>query len=165
MTQNLDTLKKEVLEYLDGQGLAVFHGFVAELHDQRLVLWDVERIPDFRPFVACAIRTGVKLIVVNSRAFRREMVDDALAQVEDCDLPREEQRGIERRLKELRPFEGFTCAVELAFEHQSRFYVFDIRTEWYEELLDIMDRLDNAGPEVEGDDGEDPSMGGYFSRN
>lgn len=166
MKQNLDSLKKEILEYLEGQGVAVFYGFVADLHEQRLVLWDVEQTPDFRAFVTCAMRAGIKLIIVNSRAFRREMVDDALAQLEDCDLPRDEQRAIERRLKELRPFEGFTCSVELAFEQQGRFYIYDMRTEWYEELLDIMDRLESAIPEMEGeDDEEDPSMGGYFSRN
>ncbi len=166
MKQNLDSLKKEILEYLEEQQMAVFYGFIADLHEQRLVLWDVEGSPDYRAFVACAQRAGIKLLVMNARAFRRDMVEDALEQLEDSDMPREEQRAIERRLKELRPFEGFTCAVELAFEQSGRFYVYDVRTEWYEEVLDIMDRLDNAvSGEEEGDDGEDSSIGGYFSRN
>lgn len=166
MKQNLDSLKKEILDYLEQQNVAIFYGFIADLHEQRLVMWDIENTPDFRAFVTCAQKAGIKMIVVNSRAFRREMVEDALAQLEDCDLPREEQRAIERRLKELRPFEGFTCSVELVFENQGRFYIYDVRTEWYEEVLDIMDRLDNSVSDGEGgEDEEDSSMGGYFSRN
>lgn len=166
MKQNLDSLKTEILAYLQGKGLGIFHGFVADMQDQRLVLWDVEDQPDYHGFVDCALQAGVKILVVNSRAFRRDMVEDALVQVEDADLPREEQRAIERRLKELRPFEGFTCVVELAFEHQGRIYVYDLRTEWYEELLEIQDRLDSALPDIEGEDDQgDSSMGGYFSRN
>lgn len=165
MKPNLDTLKREIPEYLHSKGLAVFQGFVTELHEQRLVLWDVDKEPDYRAFVDCAIRAGVKLIVFNYRHLEREMVDDAIERLADCDLPREESRGLERRLKELRAFDGFTCSVEALFEHQNRIYVFDLRTEWYEELLDMMDQIDLAGPadEMPDEDGED--MGGYFSRN
>src|SRR5262245_18843105 len=113
MKPNLDTLKKEVPDFLESKGLAVFQGFVNELHEQKLVFWDIENGSDYRAFVECAVRAGVKLMVFNYRNFQREMVDDALERLEECDLPREEQRAMERRLKELRPFDGFTCAVEL----------------------------------------------------
>lgn len=167
MKLNLDTLKLEIREYLESQGLAVFRGFVNELHDQRLVLWDVEREPDYRAYVECAMRAGVKMMVFNHRTFKRDMIEDAMDRLEASDLPREEARAVERRLKELRPFEGFTCSVEMVFDLDGRFYVFDLRTEWYEELLDLLDQMDSAVPELGGeDDDEDSSIGGgYFSRN
>ena len=165
MKPNLDTLKREIPEYLQTKGLAIFTGFVNELHEQKLAFWDLDHDGDYRAFVECAVRAGVKMMIFNSRTLQREMVDDAIERLEDCEMPREEQRSIERRLKELRPFDGFTCAVEMLFEHQNRFYVFDIRTEWYEELLDLLDQIDSAGPVDEPENGEDESMGGYLSRN
>lgn len=166
MKPNLDTLKREIPEYLESKGLAVFQGIINQLHEQKLVFWDSEKESDYRPFVDCAVRSGIKLMIFNYRQFQRDMVEDTLQRLEDCDLPREEARGIERRLKELRPYDGFTCGVELIFEHNSRCYVFDLRTEWYEELLEIMDQIDSAGPvdedtDIEGNEG----MSGYFSRN
>lgn len=165
MKPNLDTLKREIPDYLQTKGMALFQGFVNELHEQKLVFWDVEKETDYRAFVECAVRAGVKLMVYNYRNFQREMVDDAIERIADCDLPREEMRAMERRLKELRPFDGFTCAVELLFEYQNRIYVFDMRTEWYEELLDLLDQIDMAGPVDEMPDEDDEEMGGYFSRN
>jgi hypothetical protein len=167
MKPNLDTLKTEIPEYLHSKGLAVFQGFVNELHEQKLVFWDVDHEPDYRVFVECAVRAAVQLVVFNYRKFQREMVDDALERLEEADLPREEQRAMDRRLKELRAFDGFTCSIELAFEIQGRFYVYDQRTEWYEELLDLMDQIDSATTlgDLEDDEEDEDMGGGYFSRN
>jgi hypothetical protein len=166
MKLNLDSLKQEIREYLDEQGFAVFRGFVSELHEQKLVLWDVERDPDYRAYLDCARRCGVKVLIYNHRVFKRDMIEDAMDRLDASDLGRDDARAIERRLKELRSFEGFTCSVEMAFDLDGRFYVFDLRTEWYEELLDLLDQIESAVPELDGDDEEDDSsMGGYFSRN
>ncbi|MBV6430312.1 MAG: hypothetical protein IANPNBLG_00421 [Bryobacteraceae bacterium] len=169
MKTNLDTLKTEIPQYLHSKGLAVFQGFVNELHEQKLVFWDIDHEPDYRMFVECAVNAGAHLIVFNHRRFQRRMVDDALENLEDTDLPREDQRAMERRLKELRSYEDFTCAIELAFEIQGRFYVYDLRTEWYEELLDLMEQIDSAASvgdlDDDDDDDEDNEEGRYFSRN
>jgi hypothetical protein len=166
MKQNLDTLKREIPEFLHGKGLAVFRGFVNELHEQKLVFWDVDRESDYKTFVDCALQAGIRLVIFNYRDFERAMADDAIERLEECDMPREELRAIERRLKDLRAYDGFTCSVELAFEMQNRFYVFDLRTDWYEELLDLLDQVDTAAPIDTGiEDEDDESMGGFYSRN
>jgi hypothetical protein len=50
----------------------------------------------------------------------------------------------------------------LSFDYQGRLYLFGLRTEWYDELSDIVDEIDASLPEP--DEGDD-DMGGYFSRN
>ena len=166
MKTNLDTLTTEIPAYLQQIGIAVFRGIVNELHEQKLVFWDVEKSPDYHQFVECAVSAGVKLIIFNHRNFEKGMAEDALERLEECDLPREEQRKLTRRIKELLAYDGFTCLVELIFELNSRFYVFDLRTEWYAELLDLMDSIDMAGPLDDDEGPEDESMGSsYFSRN
>ncbi|MBI4904499.1 MAG: hypothetical protein HY820_12735 [Acidobacteria bacterium] len=169
MKNNLDALTTEIPEYLQSKGLAVFQGVVNELHEQRLVFWDIDRTQDYRAFVDCAISAGVKLIIFNYRHFEKAMAEDALERLEETDLPREEQRTLSRRIKELVHYHGFTCLVELIFEINNRFYVFDLRTDWYAELLDLMDSIDMAGPGDDDGPSDDEPLGGgsssFFSRN
>lgn len=163
MKPNLDTLKKEMQAHLATLNIAVFRGIVADLHRQGLVLWDVRREPDFRKFVECGRELGVRMMLLSHGELDPAMIEDAVEKLGETDMPRDEQRSIERRLKELKPFAGFTCSVELSFEYQNRFYLFDLRTEWYEELLELMDQIDLSVTDGEMDDEEDDSM--YFSRN
>src|SRR5262249_153519 len=99
MKNNLDTLTTEIPEHLKPQGLGIFRGIVNELHEQRLVFWDVDNNPDYRQFVECAVAAGVKLMIFNFRHFEKAMAEDALERLEECDLPREEQRSLNRRIK------------------------------------------------------------------
>jgi hypothetical protein len=165
MKQNLDTLKDEIEQYLASKDVVVFHGFARPNHGQSPVFWDTDHYPDFRLFVDVANRAGAKMILYSFRHFSRTMVDDAIERLGVSELPREEQRGMERRLRELRGYDGFTCSLELSFDCQGRLHVFDLRTEWYEELLEILDEIDTMPPEDEDDDEEAGPMGEYFSRN
>jgi hypothetical protein len=88
-------------------------------------------------------------------------VENALAQLSDSDLERDERRAVELRLNEIRAYEGFTCQIELCFDHAQRTYVFDIRTEWFDELNDLIERMDDF---FEDDEDENP-LSGYYSNN
>ena len=60
----------------------------------------------------------------------------------------------------MRRYDGYTCQIELSFDLPTRVYVFDLRTEWFQELSDMLDQIDQAseGPEL-------PGPPGYFSKN
>jgi len=162
---NLDTLKGEIEQYLEEQGFAVFRGFPRMLDTSPLVYWDCDRYPDYKAFLSAAKAADVRLMVYHQHEFSADQIDSALERLEEIELPREEQRAMERRLKEMRMYDGFTCALELSFDHGGRIYVFDLRTEWYDELSDLLDDINmiDADPET-GEDDESP-MGGYFSKN
>jgi hypothetical protein len=164
MDANLDTLKDEVGKYLVEQGFNVFYGLSRIADSLPIIYWDCDRSPDFREYLAVARKSGAKLIVFHYQEFTPENIDDALDQLEAAGMPPEDQRAMERRLKELRAYEGFTCAVELSFDYEGRVYVFDLRTDWYNELGDILDEIEMFGADMDEDD-ERPMGGGYFSRN
>jgi hypothetical protein len=69
---------------------------------------------------------------------------------------------LEKQLRDLRIHQGSLCEVELAFTHDGREYVFDLRTDWFDEYGDLMDRIETAYLVPEDDS---PLDGGYFSRN
>ncbi len=163
MDANLDTLKREILEYLDSAAFAVFHGSSGGLENLPLVLWDTEHHPDYRAFLEVAQKSGIQLIILATREFETDDVDDLLGQLDDLDLTREELREFQARLRGLRIHEGQTCSIELAFDHQSRLYVYQVQPDWYHEFLgaedEILSRL--AGE----DDEDEDDFGGYFSKN
>ncbi|MGA2326530.1 MAG: hypothetical protein ABSH05_09615 [Bryobacteraceae bacterium] len=163
MSLNLDELRTEILKHLESQGFVVFHGYSRLADTDSFVAWDVERKPDYQGFLETAKNAGVRLIVYHWREFSRAHMDEAAERLEDCDVSVEEQRGMEKRLRELSAYEGFTCALELSFDLESRVYLFNLRAEWYEEYLDLLEEIDAALPDEE--DEEDDSIGGYYSRN
>jgi len=161
---NLDTLKREILGYLETSGFAVFHSSPGALEGIPAVLWDSEHYPDYQMFLEVASKTGNKLVLFAAREFEASDIDDLLEQLDDCGLSREERREYERRLQKLRAYEGVTCSLELAFDHHSRLYVYDVQPDWYEEFLEVEDEILSQAPgEDELDDTD--SLGGYFSKN
>ena len=166
MKPNLDTLKDDIQTYLDEQGFAVFYGYSRMLDSSPIVYWDYERRPDYKAFLNTAQAAGVRIVVFHQREFSYDQVESALDHLQTCEMPLDEYRSIERRLKEMRAYDGFTCTLELSFDHDNRIYVFELQTEWYEEFSDLMEDLSilDSGPDEEQDD-EDNPMGGYFSKN
>jgi hypothetical protein len=164
MPKDLEKLRAEMEAYLKQYGMAVFHGYhrLAETVDQ--VSWDIERHPDFREFLQTARQAGARLVVFNHQAFSLDQIDDALDELEDADLTRDEKRTYEARLRQLGAYEGFTCSVELSFSVDGRLYIFEARTDWYDSFNDVLGEIDAAIAESEPLQ-QDESMGGYFSNN
>jgi hypothetical protein len=161
MNLNLDELKNEVLAYMESEEFVVFHGYSRLADADSFVAWDTDRLPEYRSFLSAAKKTGVKMIVYHFREFSPTHMEDAEERLEESELAPEERRTIERRLRGLRAFEGFTCALELSFDYQGRVYLFNLRAEWYDDYLNLVEELDAALP----DEDEDEDMGGYYSQN
>ena len=161
MKPNLDTLKTEIEQYLEESGLAVFYGYSRALESTPAVYWDCDQYPDYKRFVQAARIAGARVVVFHQRTFMTELVDDALEELTACTLPREEYREFEQRLTKLRAYDGFVCAIELSFDHEGRVFLFDLRTEWYDELTEILDEIQALTADTD----DDPTMGGYFSKN
>jgi len=160
---NLDTLKREILDYLASAGLPVFHSSPGGLEGNAMVLWDVNQFPDYQMFLEVARQSGSKLVIFAAREFESADLDDLLEQLADSDIPRDEQREYESRLRDLRIFEGVTCTIELAFESDSRLYVYEVQPDWYEEFLNLDEEITSRISDEDLNTGD--SLGGYFSRN
>lgn len=163
MKHNLDALKTEIEAYLEKAGFVVFHGFSRGLDAWPEVNWDTAHQPDYRKYLDVAKQLGVKLIVFHHREFSTAVVDRALDELSAGGFEYEDQRQVESRLRELSMYDGFTCVLELSFEFGDSMYMFQLRTEWYEELNEIMEQLDLGNADEE-DDEEEP-FGGYYSKN
>jgi hypothetical protein len=162
MALDLETLRTEILEHLRSSGMPVFHAAHRALDPLNQVYWDVDGHPDYRGFVAVAKQAGAKLISFHHHTLSVDQIDEALDELEESELAREEKRSYEKRLRQLREYEGFTCSVELSFALEDKLYVFEVHTEWYESLTDILAEVEAATEQEDEDDG---TLGGYFSNN
>jgi hypothetical protein len=160
---NLDTVKREILEYLESSGFAVFRSHPGGLDGMPMVTWDTERYPDYQMFLETARKIGCKMILFASRDFDEAEIEEALEQLDECDMNTEERLDIERRLRGMRGYEGVTCSLELAFDHHARMYVYELRPDWYEEFLALCEEITSHLPVEEDED--DGTIGGIYSNN
>jgi hypothetical protein len=165
MKTDLDTLKTEILDYLEKEGFIVFHGCSRRLEEGKTVDWDTHRYPDYQRFLGIARQLGVKVVVFHHREFTAGHVDHALDQLEEAELDAEDRQRIEREIRSLASYEALTSTIEISYEYEERLYFFELRAEWYQEYESLMDEIDASTPEEGDEDDEDAPMGGYYSRN
>ena len=163
MDLNLDTVKREILEYLESSQFAVFRSHPGGLDGLPMVTWDIERYPDYQMFLETARKIGCKMILFASRDFDEAEIEEALEQLDECDMGTEERLDIERRLRGMRGYEGVTCSLELGFDHHARMYVYELRPDWYEEFLAVCEEITCHLPVEEDED--DGTIGGIYSNN
>jgi hypothetical protein len=54
------------------------------------------------------------------------------------------------------------CAIELSFDLEGRVFLFDLRTDWYQAVTDVLDEIQVLTGNI---DDDDSSLGNYFSKN
>ena len=161
MKLNLDTMRSEIQDYLETRGMVVFHPGFREKAGIAMLYWDTEGHPDYHAFLGAAENAGVRLITLWANDFSDDLIDDALDRLQTSSLPRDDRRTIQTRLGEMRAYSGFTCQIELSFDLGSRVYIFDLRTDWYDDLNDLLDRIDAA---YDGEDEDSLSPGDISSK-
>lgn len=163
---DLSALKDEIFEYLKTHNFTVFHGQTRGGEKTPVVAWDVEEYPDFRPFLEVARQAEVKIIHTSHRTLTPGLIESLIEDMEVADLPRDEQDELRDRLDNVRPFEGFLCAVEMTFDYEGRLYLYLVRAPWFGEFLDIAQEVASALEDYDPDDDDDEdSMSPYFSKN
>ena len=161
MRQDLDNLKRDIERQLQDGAYVVFHARSRFTDEAVPILWDASLHPDPGEFLETALSIGVKLVVFHHRDFPANIVEEAIEKLEAAELPRDRHREMERELRRLKGYEGFTSAIELSFDFDGRTYLYEATALWYDEYLDLLDDLDDAIEMTEGP----PPMGGYFSQN
>jgi hypothetical protein len=166
VTDNLDSLKQELLDYIASEEFGIFKGQTGGNEGFPRIYWDTEHHPDYQAYLNVAKHAGVSVIIFAHRAFEASEIEDAVEQIEDCEFGRDERRSIENNLADLRVFAGSTCIIEMAFSYQGHMYVYELTTEWFQTFMEISDLL-IAASSASGDDEDesDSSFGGYYSKN
>jgi len=162
---NLETLKNEILGYLEGSDFAIFRSHAGGLEGLPVISWDTERCPDYRAFLDTARKAGEKLILFASRELAEDELDEALEELVDTEFTRDERRELEGRLAKAQKYIGATCSLELAFGHNSHLYVYEARPDWYDDFLDACEEISSVLPIDDDSEGTGDGLGGGFYSN
>lgn len=166
LNPNLEVLKTEILDYLAASDYAVFHSYPGGLEGLPVIMWDTDKFPDYRLFLGTAHKLGQKLILMASRELEEAEISEAVEELEEVDMTREERRDFEGRLREAKRHAGKVCSLELGFDHGGHLYVFEVRPEWYEDFVDACDEIEMMLPASDGTEGGSPGgLGGFYSNN
>ncbi len=165
MDLNLDTLKREMLAYLGASQFAVFRSLPGSLDALSMIAWDVETFPDYRMFLETAEKAGKTMILFSSQEFLDEELEEALEELESAHLEREDKREFEKTIRGARRHTGSTCAIEIAFAHDSNMYVYELRSDWYEEFIEAVEELSTFMPDGDFSGDEHEGLGGGFYSN
>jgi hypothetical protein len=112
-----------------------------------------------------ARKVDEKLIIFASRELAEEEIDEALEQLEELELTREERRDLEGRIRAARHHLGTTSTLEIAFNWHSHLYVYEARPDWYDEFLDACEEISAELTVGESDDPGDGGISGFYSNN
>jgi len=163
---NLDTLKQTISQDLERSDFAIFRHDSGTFNASLVITWDSETFPDYQMFLEAARKLGIKMIMFATREFDEAELAEAEDDLENSELSREDRRDYAVSLKAMKEHVGSTCSIELAFQYETHFYVYEARPDWYEEFVNISDEVIALGADVEEDDEpEDDSMGGFYSKN
>src|SRR5205085_24672 len=103
---DLETLKGEILDYLEHSQFAVFRSHPGGLEGLPIITWETERFPDYRMFLDVAQKAGQKLILFASREMSQDEIEEALEELDEAELTREERRDYEIRIRGARQHVG-----------------------------------------------------------
>ena len=166
MDLNLDTLKQTISQDLERSDFAIFRHDSGAFDASLVITWDSETFPDYQMFLDAARKLGIKMMMFASREFDESELTEAEDDLENSELFRDDRRDYANSLKGMKEHVGTTCSIELAFQYETHFYVYEARPDWYEEFVNISDEVMALGADIEEDDeSEDDSMGGFYSKN
>ncbi|GEM_PF-2182539 len=164
MQDNLELAAREIEDYLHANRFIIFRGAARGMDDPRNVYWDVHQHPSAIDFLKTAEETGVRLLVLHTERFEESAIEELETALEGLGLPRNEQRPLEKRIKDLHVYVGKTVEIEMSFAFDNQVYIYSISSVWSDEYDDLYEELMLTPPEFE-DEEDDAPMGGFFSKN
>jgi hypothetical protein len=153
-TDNLATLKDDMIAFIEGHGMRRFQGYV-DYEEVPSVMWKPEGNPDgWKDFVELAKAASAPFLTMDSWTLTREDFEEILERLKNTEFANEEDM---EEVRWLRTYLGKTGFVQLGFAHQGVMMVYESSTEWYERYQRVLELtedfggipMDEPGPEDE----------------
>jgi hypothetical protein len=153
-SDNLATLKDDMVAFIEGHGMRRFQGYV-DYEEVPSVMWKADGNPDsWKDFVELAKAANAPFLTMDSWTLQRADFDELLERLKNTDFAGDED--IEET-RWLRTYLGKTGFVQLGFAHQGIVMVYESSTEWYERYQRVLELtedfggipMDESGPEDE----------------
>ena len=162
MTDNLSTLKDDMIAFIEGHGIKRFHGFVSQ-DEVQAVMWHsedhsgdhrhgAEHSDGWKDFVELAKHSGAAFLTMHSWTLEREDLDDLIQHLTDARFGGTDDVEDARWL---RTHVGKVGIVQLGWAYQGSMFLYEASTEWYDQYRHLIEFSDEIGGFTLGGSGED----------
>jgi hypothetical protein len=156
-TDNLLSLKDDMVAFIEGHGLHRLPGYVTE--DIPTILWEGNGNPDaWKDFVEMAKHVGAPFVTFSEMSLEREELDALIEEASEINYPDEESTELVEA-QWLRKYAGNLGYIQLGFVYQGLVFLHETTTEWYERFQMLLEELEGLQDIVIDDanrvDGED----------
>ncbi|HUX46015.1 MAG TPA: hypothetical protein VMV57_14805 [Terracidiphilus sp.] len=140
-TDNLLSLKDDMVAFIEGHGLRRLPGYVTE--DIPSVVWEGQGNPDaWKDFVEMAKHVGAPFITFSEMTLEREELDALAEEAGEMNFPDDEASElVEAQL--LHKYAGMVGYIQLGFLYQGMAILHETTTEWYERFQSLLEDIES----------------------
>ena len=140
-TDNLLSLKDDMVAFIEGHGLYRLPGYVTE--DISSILWEGDDNPDsWKDFVEMAKHAGAPFVTFSEMTLEREELDAIIEEAGELNFS-DEEAGEVAEAEWLRKFAGNLGYIQLGFVYQGLVFLHETTTEWYERYQALLEDLED----------------------
>ena len=156
-TDNLVSLKDDMVAFIEGHGLRRLPGYVTE--DIPAILWEGEGNPDsWKDFVEMAKHAGAVFVTISEVKLDREELNILVEEASEMNFPDEEAAELVEA-QWLLKYADKVGYLQLGFVHQGVVFLHETTTEWYERYQELLENIDSLNEIIMDDpDGEDEEL-------
>jgi hypothetical protein len=139
-SDNLLSLKDDMVAFIEGHGLLRLPGYVTE--DIPSILWEGQGNPDsWKDFVEMAKHVGAPFVTFSDMTLEREELDSLIDQANEMNFPDEDANELVEA-KWLRNYAGMVGYIQLGFVYQGLVFLHETTTEWYERFQSLVEDIE-----------------------
>jgi hypothetical protein len=141
-SDNLISLKDDMVAFIAGHGLRRFPGYIAE--EVPSVIFEDDDPDAWKDFVEHAKAAGATFVTMSEVTLEKQDVAILLDQLREQNFPDAEAPEIEDA-ESLVSYVGKLGYLQLGFAHQGVMFLFETSTEWYEHFQELLDAVTEFG--------------------
>ena len=139
-TDNLLSLKDDMVAFIEGHGLRRLPGYVTE--DVPSILWEGRNNPDaWKDFVEMAKHVGAPFVTFSEMTLEREELEALIEEAGEMNFPDEEATELVEA-QWLRKYAGNLGYIQLGFVYQGLVFLHETTTEWYERYQALLEDIE-----------------------
>jgi len=140
-TENLLSLKDDMVAFIEGHGLHRLPGYVTD--DVPSIVWEGQGNPDsWKDFVEMAKRVGAPFVTFSEMSLKREELDALIEEAGEMNFRDEESTDLVEA-QWLRKYAGNVGYIQLGFVYQGLVFLHETTTEWYERFQALLEDVES----------------------
>jgi hypothetical protein len=140
-TDNLLSLKDDMVAFIEGHGLQRLPGYITE--DIPSIVWEGQDNPDaWKDFVEMAKHVGAPFVTFSEMKLEREELDSLVEEAGEMNFPDEEATELVEA-QWLRKYAGMVGYIQLGFIYQGMAFLHETTTEWYERFQTLLEDIES----------------------